>query len=136
MAIKPDEFNVAFDVKSFKPEEVSVKVKDHEIVVEGKHDEREDEYGFVTRQFSRRFVLPEEYDIETVSTFLDAEGRITIKAQKPQPPAVETNERIIQIQLVPSVVPVAPASENGSQDWEKVEKATDETTKKAEEAKE
>lgn len=133
MATKPEGFKVVVDVKSFKPEEVNVKVKGHEIIVEGKHEEREDEIGFVSRQFSRRFVLPQEYDPDTVSTFLDAEGKMTINAQKPQPPAVETNERKIPIQRVASAASEeAPTTE---QDWEKVEQTAGETSKKTEEEK-
>ncbi|CRK94008.1 CLUMA_CG007533, isoform A [Clunio marinus] len=101
-ADKPSEdFNVSIDVKDFQPEEISVKVKDREILIEGKHEEREDEFGIVSRQFSRRYILPEEFDLDTVSTLLNTEGKMTIKAVKLQP-AVDNNERIIPIQRVKS----------------------------------
>src|SRR5690349_5190745 len=48
-----EEFQVSIDVNSFRPEEIEVKLKDREIIVEGKHEERQDELGFVSRQFSR-----------------------------------------------------------------------------------
>ncbi|CAO1310882.1 unnamed protein product [Diamesa serratosioi] len=94
------DFEVKIDVTSFKPEEISVKVKDQQVIVEGKHEEREDGQGFITRQFTRRFVVPAEIDLDTVSTFLNAQGVMTIKATKPLPPAVETNERSIPIQFL------------------------------------
>ncbi|CAO1344016.1 unnamed protein product [Diamesa tonsa] len=96
----PADFQVTIDVTSFKPEEISVKVKDQQVIIEGKHEEREDGQGFVTREFSRRYVLPAEIDLDTVSTYLNAQGMMTIKATKPIPPAVESNERSIPIQFL------------------------------------
>ena len=93
------DFEVKFDVKSFEPEEISVKVKDQQVIIEGKHEEREDGQGFVTREFSRRYVLPAEIDLNTVATYVNNSGVMTIKATKPIPAAVESNERSIPIQF-------------------------------------
>lgn len=98
-----DDFKVAFDVKSFNPEEISVKVKGREILVDGKHDERADEHGFVSRHFTRRYIVPDEYDIETVATYLDSDGKMTITASKPKPVIDTSNERVIPIERVASV---------------------------------
>jgi hypothetical protein len=114
-----DGYEVTLSVKSFKPEEVSVKVKDHEIIIEGKHEERQDDFGFVSRQFTRRYILPKEFDPDTISTFLNAEGKMTIKALKPQPAAVETNERVIPIQF--HVETLEPLTVDTEQGWEKVD---------------
>jgi HSP20 family molecular chaperone IbpA len=118
-----DIFQVAFDVQSFKPEEINVKVKGREIMVEGKHEDRvEGDMGFVSRQFTRRFTLPDDFDIETVSTLLSIDGKMTIKALKPQPPAVETKERVIPIQRIPADV---EDKEKGSEKVTEVEKSAD-----------
>ncbi|XP_070509261.1 protein lethal(2)essential for life-like [Chironomus tepperi] len=90
------DFSVAFDVSSFKPEEISVKVKDRDVIIEAKHDEREDEHGFISRQLTRKFILPDEYDPDTISTYINADGKMTIKALKPQP-EIRVKERIIPI---------------------------------------
>lgn len=98
-----DDFKVTFDVKSFMPEEISVKVKGREIHVDAKHDERADEHGFVSRQLTRRYVVPSDYDIDTVATYLDSDGKMTVVATKPKPAAEETAERVIPIERVASV---------------------------------
>lgn len=121
------DFELAIDVASFKPEEVAVKVKGHEVIIEGTHEERQDEYGFISRQFSRRVVLPEEFDPDTVETFLNAEGKMTIKAAKPKPQLDETKERIIPIQHVAST-----SSEGASGEQEKVEAGTEDKAKDSE----
>lgn len=131
-AAKPvsGDFEMAIDVQSFKPEEIAVKVKGHEIIIEGKHEEREDEFGIVTRQFSRRCLLPQEFDPDTVSTVMNAEGRMTIKATKPQPPPAETTERIIPIQRLPAATSETSSTE---QEREKVDEASGENSKKPQE---
>ncbi|XP_059611160.1 heat shock protein 27-like [Phlebotomus argentipes] len=92
-----DGFQVCLDVQQFAPSEITVKVVDKSIVVEGKHEEREDQHGFISRQFSRRYVLPKEYDIDQAVSTLSCDGVLTIKAP-PIANAVEQKERLIQIQ--------------------------------------
>ncbi len=42
---------VCLDVQQFKPEEVNVKTVDNFVVIEGKHEEKEDEHGYISRHF-------------------------------------------------------------------------------------
>lgn len=93
-------FERTIDVASFEPEEISVKLVERDVVVEGKHEEREDEHGFISRQFKRRFTIPEEFDTETLTSSLSKEGKMTIKALKLRP--IETKERIIPIKRISS----------------------------------
>ncbi|KAG5675776.1 hypothetical protein PVAND_005650 [Polypedilum vanderplanki] len=97
----PEDFEVILNVKSFKPEDISVKVKGREIIIEGKHEERQEDNGFVSRQFTRRYVLGEEFDIDTVTSYLSADGQMIIRALKPKPVS-QTTERIIPIERVAS----------------------------------
>jgi len=123
-----EDFKVTFDVKSFNPEEISVKVKGREIFVDGKHDERADEQGFVSRQFTRRFIVPDEFDTDTIATYLDIEGRMTIVASKPKPPVDDSTERIIPIERVAKVQDeVVDLSE--SSDTDKMDEDTNDSKK-------
>ncbi|XP_061395133.1 heat shock protein 23-like [Musca vetustissima] len=92
-----DGFQVCMDVAQFKPNELTVKVVDNCIVIEGKHEEREDEHGYIQRHFVRRYVLPKGYDAEKVASTLSSDGVLTVSVPKPQ---IEdkSNERVIQIQ--------------------------------------
>lgn len=58
--VDSEKFEVILDVQQFLPEEINVKIVDKFVVVEGKHEEKQDEHGFVSRQFSRRYNLPSE----------------------------------------------------------------------------
>lgn len=61
--IDKEKFEVILDVQQFTPSEITVKVTDKFVLVEGKHEERQDEHGFVSRQFSRRYMLPSKCQI-------------------------------------------------------------------------
>lgn len=56
--INEEKFEVILDVQQFSPNEISVKVTDRFVIVEAKHEEKQDEHGYVSRQFTRRYMLP------------------------------------------------------------------------------
>ncbi|CAH0731688.1 unnamed protein product, partial [Brenthis ino] len=89
-----DKFQVNLDVQHFSPEEITVKTVDNYIVVEGKHEEKKDEHGFISRQFKRRYALPEGCNPEMVESKLSSDGVLTISAQKV---SEKKNERIVPI---------------------------------------
>uniref|UniRef100_A0A0K8TNL1 Putative 23kda heat shock protein schsp23 n=1 Tax=Tabanus bromius TaxID=304241 RepID=A0A0K8TNL1_TABBR len=92
-----DGFQVCMDVQQFKPSELTVKTVDNCIVVEGKHEEREDDHGFISRHFVRRYALPKGYDPNQVVSTLSSDGVLTVKVPPPAK-SLESNERVIQIQ--------------------------------------
>lgn len=75
-------FKVNLDVQQFKPDEVSVKVVNGYIVVDGKHEERSDEHGFISRQFTRRYKVPDNVDPDTISSTLSSDGVLSVGAPK------------------------------------------------------
>lgn len=90
-----DKFQVNLDVQHFSPEEISVKTTDNYVVVEGKHEEKKDEHGYVSRQFKRRYALPEGCNPELVESKLSSDGVLTITA--PKHASENENERIVPI---------------------------------------
>ena len=47
------------DVSMYKPDELNVAISDDRLVVTGKHEQKEDNHGFISREFRREFVIPE-----------------------------------------------------------------------------
>ncbi|XP_050300755.1 alpha-crystallin B chain-like [Anthonomus grandis grandis] len=87
-----DKFQVKLDVDGFKPEELKVKTitDQNAIEIEGKHEEREDDHGLISRHFVRRFVLPKGHDLKNVVSSLTDDGVLTVTApKKPQEIAQE-----------------------------------------------
>ncbi|CAG0897989.1 unnamed protein product [Darwinula stevensoni] len=87
---------VNLDVQQFAPEEISVKTVENSVVIEGKHEEKRDEHGFISRHFQRRYLLPDNVRPESIQSSLSSDGVLTVTAPKM---AIEgaPNERSVPI---------------------------------------
>lgn len=90
-----DKYQVIVNVQQFAPEDITVRTDDRCITVEGRHNDRKDWHGYVSRQFIRRYVLPKGYDIGHVKPSLSSDGILTITAPRLILPA--PGERIVPI---------------------------------------
>ncbi|XP_001604538.2 protein lethal(2)essential for life [Nasonia vitripennis] len=116
--IKDDKskFHVALDVQQFKPEEINVKVVDNYIVVEGKHEEKQDDHGIISRHFVRKYMIPEQCDPEKAASTLSSDGVLTITAPR-KPEAVESKkEKVLKIEKTGK-----PALENKAEEQPQIE---------------
>ncbi|KAL7733778.1 hypothetical protein ACLKA6_011502 [Drosophila palustris] len=105
---KHGNFEVKLDVGLFEPEELTVKLVNNCVVIEGKHEEREDDHGHVSRHFVRRYPVPKEYNAASISSTLTDEGVLSITVPPLIAPDLE-EERIIPIKHVgPSDLFVQP----------------------------
>lgn len=93
-----NKFQVTLDVQQFAPEEVSVKVVGRNVIINGKHEEKQDEHGWISRQFVRKYLVPEQCDIDQLKSSLSSDGVLTITAPRKEPEPQSKNERIIQIE--------------------------------------
>ncbi|XP_036354796.1 alpha-crystallin A chain isoform X2 [Octopus sinensis] len=88
------EFKVRLDVSHFNPDEITLKVIDNRIVIHAKHEEKQDEHGYIQREFKRQYLLPRECDAANVTSMLASDGVLTIRASKL---ALNSGERVIPI---------------------------------------
>ncbi|KAJ8928561.1 hypothetical protein NQ314_018879 [Rhamnusium bicolor] len=92
-----DKFQANLDVQQFKPEEISVKFTgDNSITVEGKHEEKQDDHGYISRHFVRRYVLPKNCDTSRIQSKLSSDGVLIITA--PTIDAKQIEHKTIPIQ--------------------------------------
>ncbi|CAH0405138.1 unnamed protein product [Chilo suppressalis] len=91
-----DKFQINLDVQHFAPEEISVKTVDGFLVIEAKHEEKQDEHGYISRSFTRRYALPEGIETDNVISKLSSDGVLTISAPLKAPPK-QANERVVPI---------------------------------------
>ncbi|XP_038615179.1 heat shock protein beta-1 [Tachyglossus aculeatus] len=80
-----DRWRVALDVNHFAPEELLVKTKDGVVEITGKHEEKQDEHGFISRCFTRKYTLPPGVDATSVVSSLSPDGMLTVEAPLPKP---------------------------------------------------
>nr|XP_032799930.1 heat shock protein beta-1 [Petromyzon marinus]XP_032799931.1 heat shock protein beta-1 [Petromyzon marinus]XP_032799932.1 heat shock protein beta-1 [Petromyzon marinus]XP_032799933.1 heat shock protein beta-1 [Petromyzon marinus] len=82
-----DRWRVSLDVNHFSPEELVVKTAGGYVEISGKHEERQDEHGFVARCFTRKYMLPPNIEADHVVSSLSADGVLTVEAALPLPAA-------------------------------------------------
>ena len=69
-------------MQQFSPSEITVKTVGDSVLIEGKHEEKPDEHGFISRQFQRRYLLPDGVRPEDVQSSLSSDGVLTVSAAK------------------------------------------------------
>merc|ERR1719411_2219138 len=87
---------ISLDTTGYKPDELKVQVRDGELSVEGKHEEKS-EAGqvMVSRQFSKRYGLPQGAKREAVMSNLSQDGVMVITVPKEKKiEEVKTTEKI------------------------------------------
>ncbi|XP_041353344.1 alpha-crystallin A chain-like [Gigantopelta aegis] len=77
-----DEFCVQLDLQHFGPDDIHVKTVDNRLVIHAKHEEKEDEHGYICREFTRLYDLPKDVDPQDVTSTLSRNGVLTIKARR------------------------------------------------------
>lgn len=83
ITVDKDHFQATIDIQQFTPEEISVKlVDDHTVKVEAKHEEQQDDHGFISRHFVRRYLLPNDCDATKLQSKLSSDGVLLISAPK------------------------------------------------------
>uniref|UniRef100_A0A3P8SVR2 Si:dkey-1k23.3 n=1 Tax=Amphiprion percula TaxID=161767 RepID=A0A3P8SVR2_AMPPE len=81
---KISKWRVGMDVAHFSPSEISLSVRDGFLEVEGRHEERPDEHGFIARCFTRKYRLPAEVDVTNITSTLSVDGILTVEAPVPE----------------------------------------------------
>ncbi|KAM4795301.1 alpha-crystallin A chain [Rhinophrynus dorsalis] len=77
-----ERFVINLDVKHFSPEDLNVKILDDFVEIHGKHNERQDDHGYISREFHRRYRLPTNLDQSLVSCSLSPDGILTFSGPK------------------------------------------------------
>ncbi|XP_071013234.1 heat shock protein beta-8 [Oncorhynchus clarkii lewisi] len=85
-------WKVCVNVHSFNPEELNVKTKDGFVEVSGKHEEKQEEGGIVTKNFTKKIQIPIDLDPLTVFASLSPEGVLIIEARQSPPYYLFSNE--------------------------------------------
>ncbi|XP_076867390.1 heat shock protein, alpha-crystallin-related, b15 [Brachyhypopomus gauderio] len=73
-------WRISLDVGHFCPEEISVKTAEGYLEVAGKHEERQDERGIISRSFTRKYKLPAEVGVQQMSSSLSPDGILSVEA--------------------------------------------------------
>lgn len=94
-------FELKLDVHQYKPEELNVKLAGNRLSVSGKHEQKQDDHGFVSREFQREIEIPEDVDLESLTSSLSEGGILSIRAnvkgaEKPPEKQIEIKAEVKQ----------------------------------------
>jgi len=90
-------FEVSLDTRNYRPDEIKVNVVDKVLNIEAKHEEKsEDGSKFTSRQFFRKYALPDGCPADQVTSNLSADGVLLVTAPKL---AIKDSERAVPIQM-------------------------------------
>lgn len=76
-----------------------MKISEGQVIVEAKHEEKNDEHGAVSRQFTRKYDLPEDVDEDGVVSHLSKAGVLTITAPRKVPPEPEKPQKSVPLKV-------------------------------------
>ena len=88
-------FVVKLDLRGFKPEDIKVQLRGHELTVTGKH-KSEDQGFYFSRDYSHRVLLPDDADLGSVTSRLSKEGLLIIASRDP---ALLPKERNLEVSM-------------------------------------
>lgn len=94
--VDKNDFQISLDVQHYQPHEITVRTENNMVVVNAKHEEKQDEYGYVARELTRRYELPDGCNAEDVTSTL-FDDVLMIKAPRRSATA-DATIRQVQIQ--------------------------------------
>ena len=77
-------FEIQLNTEDYDPEEIKVRVENGMLVIEGNHDEDDNEEGskVMHRKFYREYLLPDECKPDNVTSTFTKDGILKINAPK------------------------------------------------------
>ncbi len=91
-------FELSLDTHQYRPDEIKVNVHGNTLSVEAKHEEKSDG-KFVSRQFSRKYTLPEGCEGHKVTSNLSSDGILMVTAPKRAAIKVDSGARPVPIEM-------------------------------------
>lgn len=100
--VNPDKFTLRINTRNFTPQDITVKTEGSDLLIHGKHAEKSDGRGcHVSREFTRRYELPEDVEPETVKCEFMPSGDLVIEAKRKEAPKPLDKPVPIEVQHVP-----------------------------------
>lgn len=97
VSLNDHKYQVFLDVCHFLPDELTVRTVDNLLEVVGQHPQRADRHGFISREFTRTYILPLDVDPLLMRATLSHDGILSIVAPRT---GKEVKARIIEVKII------------------------------------
>ncbi|XP_061071673.1 heat shock protein 67B1-like isoform X2 [Conger conger] len=94
----PESWKINLDVSCFSPREITIRTREGYLEISGNHEDRQDEYGLVSKCFSRKYKLPAGSDLRHIRSALSG-GVLSVEAPHPSMAQEIPVEIIIPVQI-------------------------------------
>ena len=107
---KADEgkFEAKLNFSGLNPEEIKIQLRGNELNITGKHISERDDF-YLSRDCSRRILLPDDVDLNSVTSRWSKEGLLTIEASRD--PALLPHERSVDVTMETCTADEEPSEE-------------------------
>ncbi|XP_061224362.1 heat shock protein beta-2 [Neopsephotus bourkii] len=103
ISLNEHKFEVFLDVCHFLPDELTVRTVDNLLEVVGQHPQKADRHGFISREFTRTYILPLDVDPLLVRATLSHDGILSIVAPRT---GKEIKARVNEVKITQQEQPV------------------------------
>ncbi|XP_071625134.1 heat shock protein beta-2 [Heliangelus exortis] len=103
-------FQVFLDVCHFLPDELTVRTVDNLLEVMGQHPQKLDRHGFISREFTRTYILPLDVDPLLVRATLSHDGILSIVAPRT---GKEVKAKINEVKITREEQPAGKEEQSG-----------------------
>lgn len=118
VSLNEHKFQVFLDVCHFLPSELTVRTVDNLLEVMGQHPQKADRHGFISREFTRTYILPLDVDPLLVRATLSHDGILSIVAPRT---GKEVKARVNEVKITHQEQPV------GKEEWAEEGKGKEES---------
>ncbi|XP_062995152.1 heat shock protein beta-2 [Elgaria multicarinata webbii] len=103
-------FQVFLDVCQFTPDEITVRTVDNLLEVTAQHPQKADRHGFISREFTRTYILPLDVDPLLVKATVTHDGILSIEALRT---GKEVKAKINEVKITCQEQPVGQEGSSG-----------------------
>ncbi|KAL7981597.1 hypothetical protein Chor_005685 [Crotalus horridus] len=82
VTLNEHKFQVFLDVCQFTPDEIAVRTVDNLLEVTAQHPQKVDRHGFISREFTRTYILPLDVDPLSVKATVTHDGILSIEVRR------------------------------------------------------
>ncbi|KAB0797309.1 hypothetical protein PPYR_08303 [Photinus pyralis] len=91
--VNRNQFEINLNVQHFDANELTVKITGNAIIIEGNHDEKHDQHGSVSRQFKRKYLVPNGHNVNKATSVLSGDGILIV--------SIPRNESVVEERVIP-----------------------------------
>ncbi|XP_026067422.1 heat shock protein, alpha-crystallin-related, b15 [Carassius auratus] len=96
----PQNWKICLDVSPFSSEEITIKTQEGYLEITGNHVERQEHHRWISRTFTRKYMLPAELDLKQISSMLSSDGILSVEAPSPGSNISLPGETVIPIHIM------------------------------------